>query len=625
MIAAAVAMAQGADESCCERPIITKNGQRGLVSVNSAHTLGAGRFTFGAYTDGSLDQSYLKMRETFTRIDSVFVPDAPKPGISAFNFQPFIGAGLAGFIDAGLMLPVHLDMLGKYQEAGVGDFRASLKLNARAAKSTPVFDLGLMGVLILPTGSKETGFFPRHLYYFNKDSLAATPPVASTIDFFSARKTAFETDLLLSLDLSALKFSIPLAFHVNTGMLFCTAPGNDNALLLAGGMELHALRTLALTAEFNSEMRVYNMTHGFKINQDILDITPALVLTPPLGFMLTAGCDFSLSAPSTAFTYTKPDVHSPQRITSGIEPRWRMFISIGWNGVLIDSDRDRDGILDRRDACVSVREDIDGYEDEDGCPDPDNDRDGVPDSLDKCPKEPEDMDGFEDSDGCPEYDNDNDRIPDSTDSCTGVAEDYDGFEDSDGCPDYDNDADMVPDSVDKCMNIPEDIDGFRDDDGCPDVDNDQDGVADSLDKCPDQIGPPSNAGCAKNETGEEKPKAREIKRGRVILLGVRFPAGSPAINPASYLVLDEVVASLVDWPQVMIEIQGHTDRTGTEEEKLRLSQERAEAVREYLINRGIAPHRLTAVGKGWSDPIADDRTAQGRSMNNRIELRRTDP
>jgi outer membrane protein OmpA-like peptidoglycan-associated protein len=435
----------------------------------------------------------------------------------------------------------------------------------------------------------------------------------------------FETDMLLSLDLSALKYSIPLAFHINYGMIFCTAPGVDNAMLLAGGMELHLLRSLAVTGEFNSEMRLYNVSHGFRLNQDILDVTPALAITPRHGFMLTTGCDFSLSAPSTAFAYLKPEEHSPQRITSGIEPRWRVFARIGWNGIVIDRDRDHDGVLDRRDGCLSVREDIDGYEDEDGCPDPDNDRDGFLDSLYKCPNAPEDRDGFQDDDGCPDYDNDNDRIPDSLDKCINVAEDYDGVQDGDGCPDYDNDGDMVPDSADKCMNIPEDIDGFADTDGCPDVDNDQDGVPDSLDKCPDQIGPPENAGCARSVSSKPAPRSREIKRGRVILRGVSFQSGSSEIDPTSYLILDEVVASLVDWPQVMIEIQGHTDKSGTMEEKVQLSQSRAETVRNYLLNRGIAPHRLTAVGKGWSDLIADDRTAQGRAMNNRIEIRRIDP
>jgi outer membrane protein OmpA-like peptidoglycan-associated protein len=623
LVAAILGISWGGDESCCERPILTKNGQRGLISVNSAHTLGVGRVALGVYSDGSLDQSYLEKREAFSRVDSIYITDNPNPAISTFNIQPFIGAGLADFFDVSLMLPIHLDMVGRFQETGIGDLRASFKLNARAAKSTPVFDLGFLGALVFGTGTDQKGFFPRHLYYFNKDSLSVNSGILN--GFYTARGTTFETHMLLTLDLSPLAFSIPLAFHLDGGMLFCTAPDADNALLMSGGIEYHPVRLLALTAEFNSEMRMANVTNGFRPNHDPLTVSPALMLTPQNGIMLTGGCDFSLSAPSVTFTYKKPGELSPQRITSGIEPHWRVFAGIGWNGMFIDRDRDGDGVFDRGDKCISKKEDVDGFEDEDGCPDPDNDKDGIPDSLDKCPNNLEDKDGFEDNEGCPDYDNDGDKIADSVDKCPTVPEDFDGVQDNDGCPDYDNDGDMVPDSIDKCPNIPEDIDGYKDDDGCPDVDNDQDGVPDSLDKCPDQIGPPENAGCAIKESPKVKPRAREIKRGRVILRGVSFQTGTSTIDPTSYIILDEVVASLNDWPEVTLEIQGHTEKSGKMDEMVLLSQARAETVRNYLINRGIAPHRIVAVGKGWSDPIADTATAQGRAMNNRIELRRTDP
>lgn len=98
----------------------------------------------------------------------------------------------------------------------------------------------------------------------------------------------------------------------------------------------------------------------------------------------------------------------------------------------------------------------------------DQDNDGILDENDKCPTVPEDMDGFEDSDGCPDYDNDGDGIFDAQDKCPNEAEDMDGFEDSDGCPDVDNDKDGIPDSQDKCPTFPETVNGFKDDDGCPD-------------------------------------------------------------------------------------------------------------------------------------------------------------
>jgi len=98
----------------------------------------------------------------------------------------------------------------------------------------------------------------------------------------------------------------------------------------------------------------------------------------------------------------------------------------------------------------------------------DSDNDGIPDDKDQCPDVPEDIDGFQDADGCPDFDNDNDGIYDSQDKCPNDAEDFDGFQDEDGCPDYDNDGDGIPDKVDKCPNTPEDIDGYQDEDGCPD-------------------------------------------------------------------------------------------------------------------------------------------------------------
>ena len=85
--------------------------------------------------------------------------------------------------------------------------------------------------------------------------------------------------------------------------------------------------------------------------------------------------------------------------------------------VVVEEDKDTDGdhILDSKDQCILEPEDVDGYEDADGCPEPDNDNDGIPDAVDKCPMKPEDMDGFEDADGCPEPDNDNDTVLDDID------------------------------------------------------------------------------------------------------------------------------------------------------------------------------------------------------------------
>ena len=149
-----------------------------------------------------------------------------------------------------------------------------------------------------------------------------------------------------------------------------------------------------------------------------------------------------------------------------------------------DRDNDEDGVPDIEDQCPSVAEDKDGWRDADGCPDPDNDGDGLKDLEDGCPDQAEDVDGYKDADGCPEPDNDSDGIPDERDRCPLEAEDKDGFRDDDGCPEPDNDGDGIPDTQDNCPNAAEEFNGIEDKDGCPEMDADRDGVYDDRDQCP---------------------------------------------------------------------------------------------------------------------------------------------
>jgi outer membrane protein OmpA-like peptidoglycan-associated protein len=254
-----------------------------------------------------------------------------------------------------------------------------------------------------------------------------------------------------------------------------------------------------------------------------------------------------------------------------------------WRGRKKDSDGD--GIPDRWDLCPYQPEDYDGFEDLDGCPEPDNDGDGIPDLKDECRDLSEDRDGFQDDDGCPDPDNDGDGIPDIRDDCPNQAEDLDGFQDLDGCPDEDNDGDGIPDEKDKCPNRPETPNGYQDDDGCPD----------------------------------EAPVFLQV--GQVwVLREIRFRSGSAHLQSSSFAVLDSLAVLLHRHPDVVVEIAGHTDNVGSWDFNLRLSQKRAEAVREYLIFKGIDPNRLRAVGYGESRPIASNATRTGREQNRRIEI-----
>jgi OOP family OmpA-OmpF porin len=244
----------------------------------------------------------------------------------------------------------------------------------------------------------------------------------------------------------------------------------------------------------------------------------------------------------------------------------------------------------------------------------DSDGDGVPDNVDQCPRVPEDKDGFQDDDGCPDDDNDGDGIADKQDKCPSEAEDRDGFEDDDGCPELDNDGDGIPDKLDKCPLEPEDKDGFEDDDGCPDPDNDKDGVADAADRCPNESGAPPDGCPKKYNLVVVTEKKIELKQT------VFFETGRARIRTVSNPLLNEVAQALNDNPTIKVEIQGHTDSQGADAFNLKLSEQRAQAVQVYLIKRGVTSDRMVAKGYGEGVPIADNRTAAGRSQNRRVEF-----
>jgi outer membrane protein OmpA-like peptidoglycan-associated protein len=251
----------------------------------------------------------------------------------------------------------------------------------------------------------------------------------------------------------------------------------------------------------------------------------------------------------------------------------------------------------------------------------DRDGDGYPDSLDECPDEPELFQGFEDLDGCPDDpDTDGDGVPDSIDSCTVIAEDVDGYLDEDGCPDPDNDYDGIFDKDDKCPNEPEDPEGYEDADGCPDLDNDGDEVPDLADQCPNTPGAKDKEpiGCPHNSLVVVTDC--EVK----ITQQIHFAYNKAVIKRESYPILDAVLEVLNRNKDIKLEIQGHTDSRGSDAYNLSLSEQRAAAVRQYLVAHGIAPSRLVSKGYGEAIPLVDNDTAENRALNRRVQFMRTE-
>ena len=265
-------------------------------------------------------------------------------------------------------------------------------------------------------------------------------------------------------------------------------------------------------------------------------------------------------------------------------------------------DTDGDGLLDPDDKCPEKA----GPKDNEGCPVGDSDGDGLLDNEDKCPIDAEDPDGFEDEDGCPDKDNDKDGVLGVDDKCImdpGPAENQ-------GCPVLDRDGDGVPDKDDKCP----DLAGPADKQGCPDRDND--GVIDPEDKCPDQPGVVEEHGCPKKYSLIVVTKKKiELKQK------IHFAVGKARIMRDSYELLNQVADALKSSPNIKVRIEGHTDSDGSAAYNLRLSQRRANAVRDYLVEKGIDPDRLKAVGFGESQPIASNKTRKGKAMNRRVEFR----
>jgi outer membrane protein OmpA-like peptidoglycan-associated protein len=229
----------------------------------------------------------------------------------------------------------------------------------------------------------------------------------------------------------------------------------------------------------------------------------------------------------------------------------------------------------------------------------DRDGDGVLDADDKCP----DVAGTAALQGCP--DRDGDGIADADDKCPDQA----GVAKYQGCPIPDTDGDGINDEEDKCPTVK----GFARYQGCPIPDTDGDGVNDEEDKCPSRSGPASNSGCP--------VIAKEvIEKVNFAAKNVFFATGSYKLLPKSFKSLDAVVDLMKSDASLMIDIDGHTDSQGSDESNQVLSDNRAGAVKNYLVGKGIDASRLKSSGYGETKPVADNASAAGRAKNRRTEM-----
>jgi OmpA-OmpF porin, OOP family len=257
-------------------------------------------------------------------------------------------------------------------------------------------------------------------------------------------------------------------------------------------------------------------------------------------------------------------------------------------------DTDGDGIYDKDDACPDVA----GLKQFNGCPDTDGD--GIIDGSDACPTEF----GLAALNGCP--DRDGDGVADKDDACPDTA----GLAALQGCPDTDGDG--IADKDDKCPTVA----GPKSNGGCPFLDSDKDGVADKDDDCPLVAGPASNRGCPE----VSQAALEELRFNARSIFFVTGKSTLDAAKPKTKSSLDAIKEVLKNYPNAKFEVNGHTDNVGKPAMNQKLSEARAKAVVDALVERGVNPNNLKAQGFGDSKPVASNKTAKGKAENRRTEL-----
>ena len=259
------------------------------------------------------------------------------------------------------------------------------------------------------------------------------------------------------------------------------------------------------------------------------------------------------------------------------------------------TDTDGDGVYDKFDDCI----DVPGLVAFNGCPD--SDGDGIKDSEDACPNEA----GLAIMNGCP--DADGDGIADKDDACPNAK----GTKENKGCPDSDGDG--VVDKDDKCVSQA----GPAANAGCPWPDTDGDSILDKDDKCPNEAGVASEGGCPEIISNEAQMGMNSFAKA------ILFHTEKATFKAGVTKELDGMLAIMNKFPLSEFAVKGYTDTTGSVSGNLKLSDKRANAVKNYLVENGIDASRLTAKGYGQDSPIDTNDTRAGRTNNRRVEVKVT--
>jgi OmpA-OmpF porin, OOP family len=566
---------------------------RGYLTVNASQVLGDKEVSFGL---GALDwgHSLLKldgMGNTYSIDDMIGATLIGAFGIHVGPAELEFGASVPFLIMSGDRGPDVGQNEFKLDGQGIGNIGVHFKTRFLKTSRAPHIGLGVIASLYLPTTNPTDRFLGEAQRSNGTTSGKLVPQVMGILDKEFGRT-------------GALRMSLNAGIRIRSTETFINndpgngAPITNNTVTASSEIPFGFGIAYALSRQrFDLVGEVFGaIPLGDHTNYQPLEALGGVKLYLARNSFLSLGVGRGLV----------PD--------KGANPGFRAMIGIVFEPNI--GDRDGDGIKDDIDKCPDDPEDFDGFEDEDGCPDPDNDHDGVPDVDDRCP----DIPGPKENDGCPitaNNDRDGDGIPDNVDKCPDQPEDFDGFQDADGCPDPDNDGDGIPDNLDLCPNDPEDFDGFQDADGCPDPDNDHDGIPDKDDKCPNE--PETFNGFQDADGCPDRGRVVVTETSIEILDVIHFEYNKAVIKPDSFPILDAIFATLQGNPSIqLVEIQGHTDERGDDAYNLDLSDKRAKAVMKYLVDKGVDPKRVTAQGYGETQPLDRRHNEVAWAKNRRV-------
>lgn len=616
-----IAGAGGQDGFCQNSPASTTiEGGLGLLYTQSAHTYGVGQITLGM-------KSLVMDKETMVRTGGTLLKSSDYSTLLAVPItfgltdEVDLTASFYGYNNSRVLLNLDEVNAGYGQLIrGIGASRFGIKLRLPFRQESPIQIAGKFGALVSTSEHQLDGLN----YRWTRTDTDIEASLLETFDLGAFLSLSFEQGYVLSgteLYDDQLIGAAGIQFRMNDRLVMNLEAVNRT--FLGSGLQ-SAINAAGESWRFSDPGKAGNIRY-------LLDTKPDydqdfLIVAPSIAFSITPHMTFDLGVLINLADNAKPS----ETIQGVVGLTFR-------GGIMSMIDSDFDGVNNRRDQDrdTPLGYPVDRFgvpldSDRDGVPDGadeelhtlfgarvnafgigrDSDGDGVYDGLDM---EPETLRGIPVDENGVALDGDRDGVPDALDhepkSALGAVVNAEGVA-------LDGDGDGIPDGIDREPNT---IHGALVDSHGVALDSDEDGVPDGVDQEPN-----TPRGISVDAVGRTviRQEYSLFNEGMIRLNSITFAAGSSAIDPSSFSVLDEIGTLLRKYPYLRIQIGGHTDNLGDQALNYRVSRERALAVRDYLLMRfpDITVDRLQAVGFGSDKPIATNNTAEGRNSNRRVEF-----